>query len=161
MINSFSRSYLNCIRDSFKYRQNVQKLLYQQKIFGDEKTKFCLLIFSCTGGACPSASKAIHRLASRMAEILIKDLYCDVVTRLITKFSFVLLCSSPERLHGTRSLQERPSFNILFTTFLRKIYQSFFQPKRPNFVAHKTHNFFTQQFCRTLYFCITKIFFIL
>ena len=56
------------IPDSYKYQESIKKLKYEQRIIDVKKSTFCPSIFSCTGGAGPSASKAIERLASRISD---------------------------------------------------------------------------------------------
>ena len=65
----------------------------EHNIIEVEKATFCPLIFSCTGGAGPSASKAIQRLASRIS-VKKEDSYSDVIRYIRTKLSFALLRSS-------------------------------------------------------------------
>ena len=59
IFNQYVRSCPRSIPDSYKYHDSIKKLKYGQKIIEVEKATFCPLIFSCTGGAGPSSSKAI------------------------------------------------------------------------------------------------------
>ena len=62
VFNQYARSCPRSVPDSYKCHQAIKNLKYGQKII--EKATFCPLT-SFTGGAGPSASKAIQRLASR------------------------------------------------------------------------------------------------
>ena len=93
VFNPYAKSCPRSILDSYKYHESIKKLKYEQRIIDVEKATFCPLIFSCTGGAGPSASKAIQRLASRISDKK-EDSYSDVITYIRTKLSFALLRSS-------------------------------------------------------------------
>ena len=85
VFNPYAKSCPRSIPDSYKYHESIKKLKYEQRIIDVEKATFCPLIFSCTGGAGPSASKAIQRLASRISDKK-EDSYSDVITYIRTKF---------------------------------------------------------------------------
>ena len=97
----------------------IKKLKYQQRIIDVEKATFFPLIFSCTGGDGPSASKAIRRLASRISDKK-EDSYSDVITYIRTKLSFALLRSSILCLLGARSMRRRPAVEASIGTIVEE-----------------------------------------
>ena len=61
VFNPYAKSCPRSIpEDSYKYHESIKKLKYEQRIIEVEKPTICPLIFSCTGGAGPSASKTIQ-----------------------------------------------------------------------------------------------------
>ena len=93
VFNSYAKGCPRSIPVSFKYHESIKKLKYVQKIIDVENASLCPLIFSCTEGAGPSASKAIQRLASWISDKK-EDSYSDVITYIRTKLVFALLRSS-------------------------------------------------------------------
>ena len=67
VFNPYAKSCPRSIPDSYKYHESIKKLKYEQRIIDVEKATFCPLIFSCTGGAGTSASKAIRDRLPRSA----------------------------------------------------------------------------------------------
>ena len=68
VFNPYVKSCPRSIPDSNKYHEFIKKLKYEQKIIEVGKANFLPLIFLCTGGAGPSASKAIQKLATRISD---------------------------------------------------------------------------------------------
>ena len=54
------------ISEAYKMHEQMKKLKYEQRIREVEKASFNPLVFSCTGGAGPSASKVIKRIAGKL-----------------------------------------------------------------------------------------------
>ena len=119
VFNPYAKSCPRSIPDSYKYHESIKKLKYEQRIIDVEKATFCPLIFSCTGGAGPSASKAIQRLASRISDKK-EDSYSDVITYIRTKLSFALLRSSILCLPGARSLRWLPAVEASVGTIVEE-----------------------------------------
>ena len=83
---------------------------YEQRITEVEKATFCPLIFACTGGAGPSASKALKQLASKLSAR--KEVsYADIISYLRTKISFALLRSFVLFIRGSWTLRRREIFD--------------------------------------------------
>ena len=89
----YAKSCPRSIPNSYKYHESIKKLKYEKRIIEGEKATFWPLIFSYTGGAGQSTSKAIQRLASRISDKK-EDSYSDVITYISTKLSFALLRST-------------------------------------------------------------------
>ena len=69
-----------------------------------ENASFNPLIFACTGGAGPTATKVMKRLATKLCERR-NESYADSITFIRTKVSFALLRSSILCIRGCRSLK--------------------------------------------------------
>ena len=85
--------------------EQIKKLKYEQRIREVEHVTFNPLV-SCTGGAGPSASKVIKRIAGKLSDKK-EDSYSDIITYIRTKISFALLRSSILCIRGSRSLRRR------------------------------------------------------
>ena len=81
-----------------------KKRKYEQRIINVENSSFSPLVFATTGGAGPSASKIITRLAAKLSDKT-SEPYADVVSFIRTKVSFALLRSSILCIRGCRSLK--------------------------------------------------------
>ena len=118
VFNPYAKSCPRSIPDSYQYHES-KKLKYDQRIIEVEKGTFCPLIFPCTGGVCPSASKAIQRLASRIRDKN-EDSYSDVITYIRTKLSFALLRRSVLCLRGARSMRRRSAVEASIGTIVEE-----------------------------------------
>ena len=56
------------IKDAYKQHESQKRLKYEQRIVDVEHSTLNPLIFACTGGAGPSASKVMSRLALKISE---------------------------------------------------------------------------------------------
>ena len=63
IFNPLAKSCPKTIRDSYKYHEELKKLKYEQTNRDVENSTFNPLVFSSFGGAGPSASKVMNRLA--------------------------------------------------------------------------------------------------
>ena len=70
------------------------------------KNTFNPLSFACTGGAGPSATKVITRLAAKINEKGTES-YADAISYIRTKISFALLRSSVLCLRGCRATRRQ------------------------------------------------------
>ena len=55
-------------KDAYKYHETLNNSKYQQRILNLEQSSFCPLIFGCTGGAAPTATRTLQRLAEKLSE---------------------------------------------------------------------------------------------
>ena len=101
----YAKSCPRSISGSYRYHESIRKLKNEQRTIEVEKDTFCPLIFLCTGGAGPSAPKAIQRLASRISDKK-EELYSNVITYIR---NFTHLLSSVLCLRGARSMRRRPA----------------------------------------------------
>ena len=68
IFNPLAKSCPKDINEAYKFHETQKKLKYESRIIKVEKRTFNPLVFACTGGAGPSASKVITRLASKVNE---------------------------------------------------------------------------------------------
>ena len=68
IFNPHAKSCPKTIKEAYKYHDSMKKLKYEQRIIDVENSSFNPLIFACTGGAGPSASKVMARLALKISE---------------------------------------------------------------------------------------------
>ena len=92
-------------KDSYKYHETLKNSKYQQKILNVEQSSFCPLIFGCTGGAAPTATRTMQRLAEKLSEKR-QESYPESINHITTKISFALLRSSILCIRGCRSLRK-------------------------------------------------------
>ena len=92
--------------EAYKYHESIKKNKFELRITEVEKATFCPLVLSCSGGAGPSASKALKQLALKLSERKL-DSYPDIILYLRTKISFGLVRSSILCIRRTRTLRRR------------------------------------------------------
>ena len=100
----FSRTYFDV--KILKYDETLKKLKYEQRILDVENSSFNPLVFACSGGAGPSASKVVYRLALKISEKG-QDSYSDAIEYIRTQISLALLRSSVLCLRGSRSTRRQ------------------------------------------------------
>ena len=108
IFNPFDKSCPKNIEDAYSYHENIKKLKYEPRVINVEKGTFSPLIFSCTGGAGPSATRVIQQVARKLS-LKNDDSYANIITFIRTKISFALLRSSVLCLRGSRSLRRPQS----------------------------------------------------
>ena len=86
--------------------RSQKKLKYESRIINVEKSTFNPLVFACTGGAGPSTTKVITRLAAKINEKGTES-YADAISYIRTKISFALLRSSVLCLRGCRATRRQ------------------------------------------------------
>ena len=107
IFNPHAKSCPRTIKEAYK-RHKAQKLLkYEQRIVEVKNSSFNPRVFATTGGAAPTASKVMSRLAFKLSEKS-EDTYAEVMDYIRTKVSFALLKSSVLCLRGCRSLKRQP-----------------------------------------------------
>ena len=56
-------------KDAYKYHETLKNSKYQQRILNvEQQSSFCPIIFGCTGGAAPTATRTMQRLAEKLSE---------------------------------------------------------------------------------------------
>ena len=93
--------------ETYKYHESLKCLKYEQRILDVEKSYFVSLVFSCMGGAGPSATRTIKQLASKIAEKK-NESYTDAITYIRRRKGFSLLRSAIIFLRGCRG-SKRPT----------------------------------------------------
>ena len=142
IFNPLTKSCPNEVKEAYKYHETLKKLKYEQRILDVENSSFNPLVFACSGGAGPSASKVMSRHALKINEKG-QDSYSDAIRYIRTQISFALLRSSVLCLRGSRSIRRQteessvsamveegrlswPTSTILIWWFLRCIYSRCF-----------------------------------
>ena len=94
------------IKGAYKQHEIQKKTEYEQIIIDVEHSTFNPLVFACTGGAGPSSSKVMSRLALKISEKGY-DSYSDAISFIRTKISFALLWSSVLCLRRCRAIKRQ------------------------------------------------------
>ena len=108
IFNPLAKSCPKDINEAYKFHETQKKLKYESRIINVEKSTFNPLVFACTGGAGPSATKVITRLASKVNEKSTES-YSEAISYIRTKISFALLRSCVLCLRGCRSTRCQPA----------------------------------------------------
>ena len=66
--NPLAKSCPKELKEAYKNHETLKKLKYEQRILDVENSSFNPLVFACSGGAGPSASKVMSRLALKISE---------------------------------------------------------------------------------------------
>ena len=119
VFNPHATSCPKTIKDAYKYHESLKKLKYEQRILEVENSTFNPLIFACTGGAGPSASKVMSRLALKISEKGY-DSYSDAIGYIRTKISFALLRSSILCIRGCRALRRNIETDSSITAVVKE-----------------------------------------
>ena len=69
--------------EAYTYHESIKRNKYEQRITEVEIATSCPLVFACTSGAGPSASKALKQLASKLS-LRKEDSYADIISYLST-----------------------------------------------------------------------------
>ena len=105
IFNPHAKSCPKTIKDAYKYHESIKRNKYEERIRETEHSSFNALIFACSGGAGPSASRVMKQLATKISEKL-GESYADTISHIRTKISFALL-SCVLCLRGCRALKPR------------------------------------------------------
>ena len=106
IFNPLARTCPKNVNEAYKFHESQKKLKYESRIINVEKSTFNPLVFACTGGAGPSATKVITRLAAKINEKGTES-YADAISYIRTKISFALLRSSVLCLRGCRATRRQ------------------------------------------------------
>ena len=103
IFNPQAKSCPKTIKDSYKYHESIKRNKYEERIRETEHSSFNALVFACSGGAGPSASRVMKQLETKISE----EPYADTISYIRTKISFALLRSCVLCLRGCRGLKPR------------------------------------------------------
>ena len=106
IFNPHAKSCPKTIKDAYKYHESIKRNKYEEQIRETEHSSFNALVFACSGGAGPSASRVMKQLATKISEKR-GELYADTISYIRTKISFALLRSCVLCLRGCRALKPR------------------------------------------------------
>ena len=102
IFNPLAKSYPKSIPDAYTFYESQKRLKFEQRIIEVENSSFNPLVFASTGGAGPTATRVMKRLAAKICEQ--KDASdADAIAYIRTKLSFALLRSSILCIRGCRS----------------------------------------------------------
>ena len=104
IFNPLAKSCPKNIPDANNYHETLKKSKYEKRICNVENSSFHPLVFACTGGAGPSASKVMSRLEAKISKKSLES-YAETMNYIRTKVSFALLRSSILCLRGCRALR--------------------------------------------------------
>ena len=68
VFNPHAKTSRRLLKDAYKYHESLKKSKYQQRVFQVEQSSFCTLIFGCTGGAAPAATRTMQCIAEKLSE---------------------------------------------------------------------------------------------
>ena len=105
IFNPHAKTLQKLHKDAYKYHETQKNSKYQQRILNVEQSTFCLLIFGCTGGAAPTATRTMHRLAEKLSEKR-QERYPEPINYIRTKITFALPRSFILCIRGFRSLRK-------------------------------------------------------
>ena len=106
IFNPLAKSCPKEVKEANKYHETLYKLKYEQRIIDVGNSSFNHLLFACSGGAGPSASKVMSRFPLKISEKG-QDRYSDAIGYTRTQISFALLRSSVLGLRGSRSTRRQ------------------------------------------------------
>ena len=106
IFNPHAKSCPKTIKDAYKYHESIKRNKYEERIRETEHSSFNALVFACSGGAGPSASRVMKQLATKISEKR-GEPYADTISYIRTKISFALLRSCVLCLRGCRALKPR------------------------------------------------------
>ena len=113
IFNPLAKSCPREIKEAYKYHENIKKLKYEDRIREVENSSFNPIVFACTGGAGPSASRIMKKLAEKIS-IKKKESYPDTLSYIRTRVGFALIKSATLCIRGCRAL--KPPVPINYTS---------------------------------------------
>ena len=105
IFNPYAKTSRKLHKDAYKYHETLKNSEYQQRILNVEQSSFSPLIFGCTGGGAPTATRTMQQLAETLSEKR-QESYPESINYIRTKISFALLRSSILCIRGCRSLRK-------------------------------------------------------
>ena len=106
IFNPHAKSCPKTKKDAYKYHESIKRNKYEEPIRETEHSSFNALVFTCSGGAGPSASRVMKQLATKISEKR-GEPYGDTISYIRTKINFALLRSCVLCLRGCRALKPR------------------------------------------------------
>ena len=106
IFNPHAKSCPKTIKDAYKYHESIKQNKYEERISETDHSSFNKLVFACSGGAGPSASRVMKEHAIKISEKR-GEPYADTISYIRTKISFALLRSCVLCLRGCRALKPR------------------------------------------------------
>ena len=104
--NPHTKSCPKTIKDAYKYLESIKRNKYEERIRETEHSSFKALVFACSGGAAPSASRVMKQLVTKISEKR-GEPYADTISYIRTKISYALLRSCVLCLRGCRAFKPR------------------------------------------------------
>ena len=68
ILKTHAKSCPKSIKDAYKYHERIKRNTYDEQIRKTEHNSFSALLFACSGGAEPSASRVMEQLAIKISE---------------------------------------------------------------------------------------------
>ena len=68
IFNPYAKSCPKTIKDAYKYHESIKRNKYEERIRETEHSSFNALVFACSGGGGPSASRVMRQLATKISE---------------------------------------------------------------------------------------------
>ena len=92
IFNPHGKSCPRTIKDAYKSHESIKRNKYAERIRETEHSSFNVLVFACSGGAGPSASRVMKQLATKVSKKR-GEPYADTISYIRTKISFAFLRS--------------------------------------------------------------------
>ena len=106
IFNPHAKSCPKIIKDAYKCHESIKRNKYEERIRETEHSSFNALVFACSGGAGPSASRVMKQLATKISEKR-GEPYADTISYIRSKISLALLRSCVLCLRGCRAFKPR------------------------------------------------------
>ena len=68
IFNPHAKSSPKTKKDAYKYYESIKRNKYEERICKTEHSSFNALVFACSGGAGPSASRVMKQLATKISK---------------------------------------------------------------------------------------------
>ena len=68
VFNPHAKSWPKTIKDAYKYHESIKRNKCEERIRETEHSSFNALVFACSGGAGPSASRVMKQLTTKISE---------------------------------------------------------------------------------------------
>ena len=102
VVNPLARTNWNMkLNTMYRHHESLKNNAYRDRILQVDKGSFTPLVFSCTGGAAPEATKFIKQLALKLS-LRKMERYSETVSYLRRRFSFEILRTCVISLQGER-----------------------------------------------------------
>ena len=68
VFNPHAKTSRRLLKDAYKYHESLKNSKYQQRVLQVEQSSLCPLIFGCTGGAAPAATRTMQRITENLVK---------------------------------------------------------------------------------------------